>query len=79
MREKGEWEDFKIGEREAWRGKSVKVALRGRGEREALIGRGDYDRHGQGAEGDWRDRERGWVRASSNSVKKGAGRGKCKI
>jgi len=33
----------------------------------------------KGQEGDGRGGERGWVKAGSNSVKKGAGRGKCKI
>ena len=45
----------KDSEREAWRGKSVKVTLRGSGERDALRRRGDDEsRHGQGAGGRWK-------------------------
>ena len=74
LREKGErrelrGEFFDKGEREAWRGKNVKVALRGRGEWEALKGRGDDEnRHGQGAGGRW-------VRLGSGMVQKGGTRG----
>ena len=44
-REKGERGVFEKAERDAWRWKSVKVALRGRGD--------DESRHGQGAGGRW--------------------------
>ena len=45
---------FEKCQREAWRGKSVKVALGGRIERKALRGSGDDEsRHGQGSGWRW--------------------------